>query len=479
MASQRCWAPQPGPQSDAIAADWCPELFYGGAAGGGKSDFLLGDYLQDVDTFRDAWRGILFRRTYPELEELIARSHELYRPIGAQWNEQKKTWSFPGGATLKMRFLESDRDATRYQGHQYTWIGWDELTQWATAFAYKFLRARLRSSANVPTKRIRSSANPGGVGHHWVKSYFIDPAPFGFVPLHDEKTGMERMFVPAKLRDNALLTANDPGYEGRLRGLASPELVRAWLEGDWSVISGAFFPEFSPLVHVIQPRELPAHWTRFRSMDWGSAKPFSVGWWAISDGTLPGIARGALVRYREWYGSTGEPNVGLKLPVEEVAAGILSRERGEHISYGVADPSMFSEDGGPSLIERMIKVGVKNFRRADNARVPQRGSLGGWDQVRARLRGNDEGPGLLIFATCRDLIRTLPALQHDGARPEDVDTDGEDHAPDECRYACMSRPFIREAPKTETKPQIVIGGRSTMTMDQAWQYKARRDTGRI
>ena len=476
----RSWAPQPGPQSDAIALDWCPELFYGGAAGGGKSDYLLGDFLQDVPTYGPAWRGAIFRRTYPELEELIARAHELYRPRGGEWNEQKKTWAWPNGANLKMRFLEADRDATRYQGHQYTWIGWDELTQWPSSFAYKFLRARLRSSQPVPTKRIRSAANPGGVGHHWVKAYFIDPAPTGYVPHRDPATGMERIFVPAKLHDNKLLTANDPGYEGRLRGLGSPELVRAWLEGDWSVITGAYFPEFSMSRHVIAPRELPKHWTRFRSLDWGSARPFSVGWWAISDGELPDIPRGCLVRYREWYGSNGEPNVGLKLTAEEVGLGILSRESGDTITYGVADPATFAEDGGPSIIERIAKVGCKGWRPADNKRVSQSGALGGWDQVRQRLKGDETGPGLLLFSTCKDLIRTLPALQHDPDRPEDVDTDGEDHAPDEARYACMSRPFIRNKPD-DRKPVYDFIGKPDGSMKSGLTFReiiARKERAR-
>ena len=433
------WAPQPGPQTDAIGADWCPELLYGGAAGGGKSDYLLGDWLQDVQTYEAAWQGVLFRRTYPELEELIARSREIYPQTGATWLEQKKIWTWTNGAVLRMRYLERETDATRYQGHQYTWIGWDEKGQWASPFAYRYLRARLRSAKPVPTKRIRSTANPGGAGHHWIKEYFIDPAPGGFTPLLDDATGMERMFIPSRLDDNRILLAHDPGYRGRLKGLGSPELVRAWLDGDWSVITGAFFPEWGNQ-HVVRPMPLPERWTRFRSLDWGSARPFSVGWWAISDGEMAQFPRGALIRYREWYGASA-PNTGLRLPAEQVAQGIKARERAEKIAYGVADPAIFASDGGSSIAERMHREGVM-FRAADNARVARSGAMGGWDQVRARLLGIDGRPMLYAFDTCRDLIRTLPALQHDQSRPEDVDTEGEDHAPDEARYACMSRPWV-------------------------------------
>jgi hypothetical protein len=262
-------------------------------------------------------------------------------------------------------------------------------------------------------------------------------------------------------------------YVARLRASGAPELVRAWLEGDWNVIAGAFFPEFDMSRHVIAPRELPEHWFRFRSLDWGSARPFSVGWWAVSDGELADIPRGALVRYREWYGSTGKPNEGLRMTAEEVAQGIAQREAGdpkpENGLHGVADPAIFSSDGGPSIGERMARSAKVFFRPADNARVSRQGALGGWDQVRARLRGDETGPGLLIFSTCRDLIRTLPAMQHDPDRPEDVDSDGEDHAPDEARYACMSRPWVRQKPVHKPGNIVSVGGTNTATFNDLWK----------
>jgi hypothetical protein len=174
------WEPQPGPQSLAIAAPFVTELMYGGARGGGKSDYLLGDFLQDVPTYAENWRGIIFRKSYPELEELMARAKEIYLPLGAIWRAADKMFVFPNGASLKMRHLENEDDCTNYQGHQYTWIGWDELTNWANLNSYRKLKACLRNgNVPVPTKRIRSSANPGGVGHHAVKEYFVDFAPKG------------------------------------------------------------------------------------------------------------------------------------------------------------------------------------------------------------------------------------------------------------------------------------------------------------
>lgn len=465
-----CWAPQPGPQTEAICADWCPELFFGGARGGGKSDLLLGDFLQGVAEYGAAWRGVMFRRTYPELQEIILRSHEIFGPTGATWRESDKDWRWPNGAYLRMRYLEREADAARYQGHQYTWIGWDELPQWPSDKAYRMLFACLRSSAIVPTKRVRSAGNPGGPGHQWVKARFIDPAPGGFEPIEDDLGPWERMFVPSRVQDNQILLDADPSYIARLKGSGSKELVRAWLEGDWSVVSGAYFPEWNPAFHVVVPQPLPVRWTRFRSFDWGSARPFSVGWWAISDGELSAFPRGAIIRYREWYGMpAGQPNVGLKLTAEQVADGIKEREAGETIPIGVADPAIFAEDGGPSIAERMQRRGVM-WRRADNKRVPQAGAMGGWDALRSRLVGEDGRPMIYLFDTCRDAIRTLPALQHDATRPEDVDTSAEDHAADEIRYACMSRPWVPAVKAaTETRKHDYGFGRARETAARSFK----------
>jgi len=446
------WRAQTGPQLTAIQHDLIDELLYGGAVFGGKSDYLLGDFAQDVPRpYGKHWHGILFRKTYPQLEELISRSKEIYPPWfpGVQWHKTEKTWTWPNGATLKMRFMESEDDWMEYWGHAFTWIGWDEIALWASNIPYLRMKARLRSaSASIPNKRIRASANPGGPGHHWVKTYFgIDRYPLGGQIIEPEDgSGMRRIFIKSRLSDNRIGMSNDPGYAARLEGLGSEQLVRSLKEGDWNVIAGAFFPEFSLDRHVIDPFEIPSHWVRFRAMDWGSAKPFSVGWFAVSDGEI--LPRGALVQYREWYGMVpGQPNVGLKLTAEEVADGIIEREPGaEKIDMSVIDPAAFAQDGGPSIAERLASRKIY-FHRADNARVSQRGAMGGWDLVRARLKGDEDGPMVYFFKTCTEIIRTLPALQHDAHRPEDCDTNAEDHAPDQLRYACAARPWVRSSPQ--------------------------------
>lgn len=438
------WRAQRGPQLEAIRKHWVDELFFGGSVAGGKSDYLLGDFAQDVpQAWGPHWHGVLFRKTHPQLEELIARSQAIYPPWfpGVHWQEGKTTWIWPNGATLKMRHLESTTDWMNYWGHQYTWIGWDELPLWPDLSAYIKLKARLRSAYAVPNKRIRSSGNPGGPGHASVKAYFrIDEHPLGGQIF--EEGGATRLFVRSRLADNQILLRADPQYQERLKGLGSPELVRAWLEGDWNVVAGAYFPEFSDTRHIVKPFEIPEHWARIRCGDWGSARPFCILWMAVSDGSVERVARGALVVYREWYGWNGQPNVGCRMTAQEVGQGIRALEAGEKLSDEVLDPAAFARDGGPSIAERMDL----NWRRADNARVARSGAMGGWDQVRERLKGNEDGPQVLIFSTCSHLIRTLPALQHDSHKAEDVDTNGEDHAPDAFRYGCMSRPFIRDKP---------------------------------
>jgi len=456
------WRAQEGPQLTAVQKAWVAELLFGGAAGGGKTAFLLGDFAQDVPTPAGPyWHGILFRRTYPQLEEVIKQSLEMYPrwfgPDKVKWTEKNKTWTWKNGATLKMRFAELENDWMEYQGHQYGWMGWDELTTWPTPTNYLRMKARLRSAhPEVRFKRIRCTANPGGPGHEWVKEYYaIDRFPKGEVLLTPaDASNMTRLFIPSRVQDNRILLAADPDYVNRLRSLGSPELVKAWLEGDWSVVQGAYFPEFNPARHVVRPFVIPESWTRLRALDWGSAAPFAVYWAAVSDGTaLPdgtSYPRGSLVVYREWYGAKSA-NVGIKLTAEEVALGILARtDPFEKINDSVLDPSAFAQNGGPSIAERMMTAArherrTLNLRQGDNKRIP------GWDQLRDRLKGAD-APMIYFFSTCQHAIRTIPSLQHDETNAEDVDSDGEDHAGDAIRYLCMARPWVRTAPESAAGP---------------------------
>jgi hypothetical protein len=451
------WAPQPGPQSILCACD-LPEVFFGGSRGGGKTDGVLGRWAIKEAVYGSSFNAIMLRRTTVSSSDAIDRSKEIYRPLGGVFNENKLAWRMPHGGRVTFGYLDSVEDAGEYQGRNLTdaWI--EEAGQFPSPEPIWRLFGALRSAGGVPVQMILTG-NPGGPGQSWVRDrYEMVPFPRRPRVLKKELPGGREHHVaviPSRLADNVILMRRDPAYASRLQMVGNPALVRAWLEGDWNALEGAFFSEWIEARHVVDPFPIPEDWLRFRSMDWGSASPFSVGWWAVAgdERRLAGgqvIPRGCLVRYREWYGARKEGEVwrGLKLANEDIAKGILERERGERISYGVLDPACFSESGGPSIYQQMVD-GARSggqflsFKAADNTRLPKRGSAGGWAAVRSRLVGLELGPMLVVFSTCKALIRTLPLLEHDADRPEDIDTEMEDHAADEVRYACLSRPWVR------------------------------------
>jgi hypothetical protein len=398
----------------------------------------------------------MVRRTSKELGETFHRARALFSQVGATFTGSPEsgsmTCTMPGGARLRFAHIDGIADAALYQGHSYTRIYVEEIGNYPSPDPIMMLHAALRSAAGVPC-RFRATGNPGGPGHQWVKARYISPAPLGMTVITDPDTELDRVFIPSKLRDNAFLGSD---YVGRLKMSGSPELVRAWLDGDWDVVAGAFFPEFSLDRHVIRARALPRYWHRYRAFDWGSARPFACYWIAVSDGEIDDFPRGALIVYREWYGmQDGKPNVGLRMTAEQVADGIVEREKPDAregvTMSGVADPAIFAEDGGPSIAQRMA-LRRCFFNRADNKRVPHAGAMGGWDQVRARLIGEDDKPMIYFFEQCVHLIRTLPALQYDADKPEDVDTDGEDHGPDAVRYGAMARPYVRDVVPVQSAP---------------------------
>jgi len=449
--AQVIWQPRSRPQEALLA---CPvfEVFYGGARGGGKTEASIGDWLEHSNRYGEHAQGIFFRRKLTQLEQVIARTKTLYTKLGAKYNEQKKRWTMPGGGQLKFAYLERDIDAEEYQGHSYTRIYIEEATNFPSPAPINLLRATLRSANNVPCG-MRLTGNPGGPGHNWVKKRYIEPNPSGYQVFTEHLDTMingemahislDRVFIPSKVQDNVALLESDPTYILRLHQSGSKALVKAWLEGDWDIIDGVFFDEFDTSRHVLAMdwlSKIPASATRFRAFDWGSAKPFSVGWYAVSDGKW-GLPEGAVVKYREWYGAQGV-NVGLKMIATDVAAGILEREKGERISYGAADPSIFIRDGGPSIAESMVIRGC-GWKRADNRRKP------GWECMRQRLQGVDGIPQFYLLECCEDTIRTIQTLQHDDTDPEDLDTSAEDHAADETRYGLMSRPWISHEPKVQ------------------------------
>ena len=460
---QVIWQAQEGPQSLLVSCP-CFEVFYGGARGGGKTDGMLGDWLNHANKYGEHAIGLIIRRELLQLREMIERSKILYGPLGAHWHSQEKIWRFPNNARLNFAHMDNDDDAEKYQGHSYTRVYVEELGNFPSPDPIFKLMATLRSGAGVPVG-FRASGNPGGPGHMWVKQRYIDPAPLGGKrlltefknPFNGDITTRDRVFIPARVVDNKY--NNTAGYIAQLQMAGGPQLVKAWLFGDWDAIIGAYFDNWNARVHVVRPFALRASWLRFMAADWGSAKPFCFGWYCVVsdahpiqriDGTPALIPRGALIKYREYYGSPNHNNVGLKLTVEQVADQIHALESREPqdqdgrsgIKYRVLDPACFNDEGGPTHAERFGNKKLV-FQPAKHQRASRGNTTGGWDMLRHRLDGEEGRPMIYFFSTCLDTIRTIPSLQHDKNDPEDVDTEAEDHAGDETRYAVMSRPWIK------------------------------------
>ena len=407
-----------GPQTDFLAAGE-KDVLYGGAAGGGKSFAMIVDPLRYCH--KKAHRALILRRSMPELREMIDKSRELYPQAfpGAKFREVEKLWNFPSGAKIEFGFLERDADVYRYQGQAYSWIGFDEITHLPTEFSWNYLASRLRTTDPSITTYLRCTANPGGVGSHWVKKRYIEPAEHN--TSFQGADGLTRKFIPAKLADNPYL-AEDGVYEQMLKSLP-PIQRRQLLEGNWDVAEGAAFVEFNPSVHVVTPFQLPLPWERVKGIDYGYASE-SCCLWGIID-----INDGTLIIYRELYkkGLTGEELGGI----------ITDMELEDPFSVsGVLDTAAWARTGttGPTVGEALIKAGHK-LRRADKNRIQ------GKIQIHEFLKVRENGrPKLQIFNTCPNLIRELQSIPLSKTNPEDVDTNASDHAYDALRYMIMSRP---------------------------------------
>lgn len=428
--------PSPNPKQKLFFDARARYIAYGGARAGGKS-WAMRVKFSLLCLRYSGIQVLLLRRTLPELTENHVNPLLILLKGIASYNKQEKVFRFPNGARLKLGYCANEQDVLQYQGQAYDVIGLEEATMF-TEFQYNCLRESNRSSGMMKehfAPRMYLTMNPGGVGHHWVKRLFVDRTYKG------KERPEDYVFIPARVYDNEAFMERDPDYVAQLESL--PEKRRKMmLLGDWNSVEGAFFEEFAndpnhyqdrQWTHVIDPFEIPSDWSIYRSFDFGYHRPFSVGWYAVD-------TEGVIYRFAEWYGCTGEANEGLRIQPHKIFEEVSKIEKehpwlkGRKI-YGIADPSIWDSSRGESVADAASKHGIY-FTPGDNHRI------NGWMQCHYRFYFDENGyPMFYVFKNCKEFIRTIPALQYDNHKVEDLDTDGEDHIADEFRYFCMSRPI--------------------------------------
>jgi len=446
----------PTKKQAAFHATTANEVLYGGAAGGGKTKALIMDALFRCLTWPET-TAVVFRRTYQELEDTdIKEAIASYPAELAKYNAGRHEFRLVNGSKILFRHCEHEEDRFKYSGIEIQFLYFDELTSFEQTI-YDFIKTRLRAKRSLGvTPIIRSASNPGNIGHGWVKKMFVDAGPYMSIqtqeiysPTLHKTRKIRTQYIPAKALENPFITED---YIFELE--QKPEALRnALLNGDWDSFEGQVFTEFvndpkhykdQYFTHVIEPFEIPLNWPRYMSFDHGYTKPFSIGWWAVDPA-------GRVYRYREWYGcKPRQANVGLEITPKEIAAGILAREteeRENNVSIDrIADPAIFDRSRGDSVADQMRPNGSVPgvyFRKGDNTRIA------GKMQLHERLRFDPTGrPGLYVFNTCTDWIRTVPVLPYSQTKPEDIDSEAEDHAYDETRYFLMDRPIAATKKKT-------------------------------
>ena len=460
------WSPQYGSQVYFLQ---CPlfEALLHGTRGSGKSEVLLMSFAQHVGQGHgNAWRGVIFRQTYPQLADIVAKSERWFRLIfpEAEFNRASHTWTWPSGEALLFRHMARPADYWLYHGAELPFIGWEEVTNWADDQCYLPMFACCRTSRLGVPRMIRANTNPFGRGHAWVRERF---GLYGrwWEPQIIQEGAKLRVALHSSLRENRILLEADPTYEDTISASATnPAMKDAWLRGDWDVTSGGMFDDlWKPEHNVVMPFEVPETWRVDRSFDWGSSAPFAVCWWAESDGSDVMIGgrqrptvRGDLFLTHEWYGWTGHANTGCKMLAVDVAKGIVERELAwklrPRVKAGPADSSIFDTENGVCIARDMAKpVRIGNQMEpgvswlAADKRAGSR--VQGAERLRTLIKAAQpntdgtprEAPGLFVVGErCPQFLRTVPTLPRDERDPDDVDTNAEDHVYDAVRYRIWS-----------------------------------------
>ena len=430
------------------------EILYGGAAGGGKSFFMRVAAILWCSMI-PGLQVYLFRRTYDDLIKNHIEGSKGFRSLLAPWvlagwadivESEIRFWN---GSKIYLCHCEHEKHRFKYQGAEIHVLLIDELTLF-TDVIYRFLRTRVRmTSITLPAQfegcfpRILCGSNPGNIGHAFVKSTFVmdgeHPAvPMALRPMPDEEGGMVRQYIPATLDDNPTMAIDDPQYRNRIRGMGNAALVKAFERGDWNAVVGSYLEGvWDEDVHAVDPFPIPSTWKVWRAMDWGFAKPYSVGWYAMDPD-------GCIYRWRELYGYGGKADLGTREEASAVAKKIRDIEQfDERMGYeyrqNPADSAIFANIGAQRSIGKIFReAGVK---WVECGKGPRSRVIGAQLIVELLKTGKFK-----VFKTCKHWIRTVPALMPDENNPEDVNSKMEDHAWDETRYAVGP---IRRAPDGE------------------------------
>lgn len=440
------------------------EICYGGAAGSAKSHLIRVAAIAWASAI-DGLQIYLFRRIREDLVKNHLEGPTGFRSLlaaglGSGIEIIEDEIRFPNGSRIYLCHCKDEKDRFKYQGAEIHVLLIDELTHF-TEVIYRFLRSRVRmpESMEIPDiyrgkfPRILCGTNPGGIGHQWVKSTFIDKKPALEVwQTPDDEGGFLRQFIPASLVDNPSIDQH--AYRRNLSGLGNEALVKAMLEGDWDIVAGAAL-SIDRARHMIRPFTPPKHWTKFQGLDYGYVHPFSCGWYTVVEGNTLLEARGnwpdiylpdkAVIRYREFYGWNGKPNEGMRLESPELALKILKTETDaeERMDYRVADTQLWAKNDGPSMADRMATATKQAFL----PRPAQKDRQANYAEICNRLKGFETEDGFIpmFYATenCTQFWRTVPPLVLDELHPEKGPGEGqENHVYDELAYSLMSWPYV-------------------------------------
>jgi hypothetical protein len=461
----------------------CParEILYGGSAGGGKSH--LARVMAIIYCFAVPGLNVyIFRKNWDDLKKNHVEGESGFRNLLQPFIESgnveliEKEIRFRNSSRIFLCHAQYDKDVYGYQGAELHFLILEEATQFSE-FSIRYLRSRVRMPNTLKVKvpdwlmgqfpRILYTSNPGGPSHTMFRDMFVNTLPkytgdkSQIVKAPDSEGGFTRAYIPAWLSDNPSLDQAE--YTATLAGLKDPIMVRAYLEGDWNIHSGSFFSCFGDK-HILEPRPIPKHWTKYLGFDWGYLSPFCAVWGGISSGRddngneVP-IPKGAIVIYRE-YSDTKVSNPDIGRRIRELSAN-------EQILISEADPSIFNEQGGPSIAEQMEDNGAGwHFQRADNDRVS------GWMDIRRKLLA-EPLPLLYIFSSCGYLASSFGAAQVSPKNPEDLDTDGDDHALDALRY------LVKARAKTSEYKETIEPVRHGRIIVNEYVKETKREKGRV